>query len=304
MAVRIAQRAAHACGCACLAQQQAAPRAVSLARRTPAQKPLQAAPPPTTERSLHLQQLYAQHRPLLEHELLPARPRRLLNADMQLAEFEQAPEHGHWRRRSRGVDSATFNAMLDRLAQLQVAPRAKRMRRQARRASPPTSPVVYAESKRIERMERDADATEEAIANAVERGEDVVRAERLGAEAELVVLGEPNGSQKEWGRGVATHLGIHTEPYVPPGARTPRSTYIAPVNEDTMHQDAHLWLTHALVQNRVHAAQEWDALLEKLGDKPNVQMDSVRRKRRKKMNKHKYKKLRKAQRAERQRLKK
>ncbi|WFD01678.1 hypothetical protein MOBT1_000354 [Malassezia obtusa] len=300
MAVRMAQRMAHACGCACL---QAPARAVSLARRPPLGMPLQAVPPPTTERSLHLQQLYAQHRPLLEHELLPARPRRLIQRDMVLTEFEEVPENGHWRRSSRGVDSATFNAMLDRLAQLQVAPRAKRMRRQARRATPPTSPVVYAESKRIERMERDADAREEAIANAVERGEDVARAERLGAEAELVVLGEPDGSQKEWGRGVATHLGLHTEPYMPPGARAPRSAYIASVNEEGMHQDAHLWLTHALVQNRVHAARDWDAMLEHLGG-ADVQMDSVRRKRRKKMNKHKYKKLRKAQRAERQRLKK
>lgn len=299
MAVRMAQRLTHACGCACL---QTPARTVSLARRSPLGMPLHAVPPPTTERSLHLQQLYAQHRPLLEHELLPARPRRLIQRDLLLTEFEEEPQQGNWRRCSRGVDAATFSAMLDRLAQLQVTPRAKRMRRQARRATPPTSPVVYAESKRIERMERDADDREEAIANALERGEDVTRAERLGAEADLVVLGEPDGSQKEWGRGVATHLGVHTEPYVPPGTRVPRTAYIAPVNEQGMDQDAHLWLSHALVQNRVQAAREWDETLWRLGD--TVQMDSVRRKRRKKMNKHKYKKLRKAQRAERQRLKK
>lgn len=311
--VRVAQAVSSAAPVACgRAQCVMQCQAVSLARRPPFSMPLQprAVPPPTSERSLHLQQLYAQHRPLLEHETLPVRPSRLIQPDMLLSEFEEAPE-GHWRRRTRGVDNATFGEMLDRLSQLDVAPRTKRMRRGMRRATPPASPVVYAESKRIERQERDQDAREEAIANARERGEDVARAERLGHEAELVVLGEPSGSQKEWGRGVATHLGAHTAPYVPPSAtRTPKAFSMEPaLNEEHADQDAHLWLSHGLVQTQVQAQREWNAVLEQMqSDAPKpaapVHLDSVRRKRRKKMNKHKYKKLRKAQRAERQRLKK
>ena len=182
----------------------------------------------------------------------------------------------------------------------------------------------------MERQERDEDAREEAIANAVERGEDVARAERLGAEAELVVLGEPNGTHREWGRGVATHLGTCTQPYVPPAAPKPNAGASSGAEDATApdaalnaefageDEDVHLWLSHGLVQQRVGASRAWEQFLrEKLdpvappeqgvkdpAPAAQVHMDSVRRKRRKKMNKHKHKKLRKAQRAERQRLKK
>lgn len=283
------------------------PRGFAQARRTPmvlARQP-HAVPPPTSARNLQLQQLYAHERPLLEHETVPAQPHRLLLPDATLAEWdtEVPADAGHWRRRARSVDSATFAAMLDRLSALEVVPRTRRQRRQARR-----SPAVAAESNRIERMEREADAREEAIASALEHGEDVTRAERLGAEAELVVLGEPNGSQAEWGKGVATHLGTRTEPYQPPSAKQRgRVAYVDAPSMDTMEQDAHLWLSHGLVMTQIRAAREWDAVAARvLGGTPAapVLLDSVRRKRRKKMNKHKYKKLRKRQRAERQRLKK
>ncbi|WFD43443.1 hypothetical protein MPSI1_002105 [Malassezia psittaci] len=308
MAVRIAQRAAHA-------HQWSAPercvgvnQLLPFAKRLSSTQKLPASPPPTTVMNLTLQQLYALHRPLLEHELLPERNARLVTPTMLLTEpeFEKVSTidvQGRWRRRTRGVDSDTFNGMIDRLAQLEVTPRAKRMRRQAKRTTPPLSPVVYTESKRLERLEREADATEEAVADAMERGEDTARAQKLGPEADLVVLGEPDGAQKEWSRGVATHLGLNTEPYVPPSSRVTRSAYPATLQDAFAPQDSHLWFAHALVHNRVQAQRNWDATLRYLGDS-SVQMDSVRRKRRKKMNKHKYKKLRKAQRAERQRLKK
>ena len=136
----------------------------------------------------------------------------------------------------------------------------------------------------------------------MERGDDVEQAERLGAEADLVVLGEPNGIPREWPRGVATHLGMHTQPYVPPSVQTTSSRRsLRRVDDEASDEDTHLWLSHALVQNRVGAARAWSAIEPSVAP---VMLDSVRRKRRKKMNKHKYKKLRKRQRAERQRLKK
>lgn len=234
-----------------------------------------------------MQLLYAQHRPLLEHELLPPRPVRLLTGD-----FSEHVPHGTWRSKARSVDAAMFSEVVDRLAATSL-----RRRRTGR------SPAVQAAARHVERRERAADEREEAVSNAVERGEDPVRAERLGAEADLVVLGEPSGSDADWAPGVATHLGT-TQAYVPPAAPgAPRRATPRPAEAD---EDAHLWLMHGLVQTRVGAAREWDAVAQRMEPHRNihVDLDSVRRKRRKKMNKHKYKKLRKAQRAERQRLKK
>ena len=51
-------------------------------------------PPPTSERSLGLQRLYAQHRPLLEHEQLPARPVRMMQGDVLVIEADDPLGHG------------------------------------------------------------------------------------------------------------------------------------------------------------------------------------------------------------------
>lgn len=236
-----------------------------------------------------MQRLFAEHRPLLEYELLPARPRRLLTDDFRDG---AALAHGPWRRRVRSVDAATFQEVLDRLAATSLRPR-----RAGAAAAARASPAVRAAAQHVERREREARSREDAVAAALDRGEDPRRAERLGAEAELVVLGEPDGSHADWAPGVATHLGT-TQAYVPPPAPgAPRRA--ARVRE--ADDDAHLWLMHGLVQTHVGAARAWDAFVAR---HMHVDLDSVRRKRRKKMNKHKYKKLRKAQRAERQRLKK
>ena len=58
-----------------------------------------------------MQLLYAQHRPLLEHELLPPRPVRLLTGD-----FSEHVPHGTWRSKARSVDAAMFSEVVDRLA--------------------------------------------------------------------------------------------------------------------------------------------------------------------------------------------
>ena len=282
-------------------------------------------PPPTSERSLGLQRLYAQHRPLLEHEQLPARSLRIMEGDTLMMESEPlvVPERSVWRRRARRIDTDTFANLLDHLSQLRVSspsvttPRKSRIARRTRArgavASLLPSPAVVAASQRIERMERDAEEREQVMANAREHGLDLERASRLGAEAELVVLGEPAGPHKDWAPGVATHLGSHTQAYVPPAARHVARRRIRARSMDaidTADEDAHLWLTHGLVQTRVKADHDWRAFVATtmeappVSSHPTVSLDSVRRKRRKKMNKHKYKKLRKRQRAERQRLKK
>ena len=178
-------------------------------------------PPPTSERSLGLQRLYAQHRPLLEHEQLPARPVRMMQGDVLVIEADDLaqvmPQRSIWRRRARRVDTDTFSHLLDRLSQLSLSSRKSRIARRVRsRGFTPSSPAVLAASQYVERMERDAEIRELVMANAIEQGEDVERAARLGSEAELVVLGEPAGAHKDWAPGVATHLDTHTPPYVPP----------------------------------------------------------------------------------------
>lgn len=265
-----------------------------------------ATPPPTSERNLALQRLYAQHRPLLEHEQLPARPQRIVHGDTVVIDPEDfaVPAPNIWRRRARPVDAVTFSHLIDDLSQLRVSSRRTRTtRRRSARGFAPSSPAVQAASARIARLEREAETREQVVANAREHGEDVERAERLGAEAELIVLGEPLGAHKAWAPGVATLLGT-AQPFVPPSAqRTVPPLPVRSVDDvDASEQDAHLWLTQGLVQTRVRAEHAWQRFL---ATTPlSVSMDSVRRKRRKKMNKHKYKKLRKRQRAERQRLKK
>lgn len=272
-------------------------------------------PPPTSERSLGLQRLYAQHRPLLEHEQLPARPVRMMQGDVLVIEADDLaqvmPQRSIWRRRARRVDTDTFSHLLDRLSQLSLSSRKSRIVRRVRsRGFTPSSPAVLAASQYVERMEREAEIRELVMANAIEQGEDVERAARLGSEAELVVLGEPAGAHKDWAPGVATHLDTHTQPYVPPqfgSAAPPRRVRVRSIDADAAaDEDAHLWLMQGLVQTRLRADHEWRTFVaSKLGEAPySVSLDSVRRKRRKKMNKHKYKKLRKRQRAERQRLKK
>lgn len=291
-------------------------------------------PPPTSERSLSVQRFYAQHRPLLEHEQLPTRPLRMMQGDLLVVEADAEellhvhhPQRSIWRRRARRINNDTFASLLDRLSHLSVSPPSlsttpRKSSRQARRhlryvasrGFAPSSPAVHAASQHIERLEREEEAREQVMAHAIEHGEDVERAARLGSEAELVVLGEPAGPHKDWAPGVATHLGTHTQPYVPPGSQSQfhgaqrmPSRSSANDMDAAADEDAHLWLMQGLVHTRVHADHAWRTFIASTLDRvppADVALDSVRRKRRKKMNKHKYKKLRKRQRAERQRLKK
>ncbi|PWN25747.1 hypothetical protein BDZ90DRAFT_275646 [Jaminaea rosea] len=57
-----------------------------------------------------------------------------------------------------------------------------------------------------------------AVSSALERGEDTTVAESLGPEADLVVVGEPEGARAEWGRGVASYLARFGNAYQAPPA--------------------------------------------------------------------------------------
>lgn len=198
------------------------------------------------------------------------------------------------------------------------------------------------------------------INEAESQGVDSQLASALGPESELVVLGEPQGPRAEWGRGVTSYLARHGHPFEPPAAplggeeaarvqeledmtvfdvstsgadRTPGGANA----QEAADHDVDLWLKHALVQEKMKSAIEWNRLVATMDNKRSlapsgsaadagmnslldlsslnaalpqatigqvVEMDSVKRKRKKKMRKMKYKKLRKRQRAERQRLKK
>ncbi|CAO1638697.1 unnamed protein product [Sympodiomycopsis kandeliae] len=118
----------------------------------------------------------------------------------------------------------------------------------------------------------------ELINEARMNGEDVSLASALGPESELMVLGEPSGPQKEWGRGVTSWLARYGRPYEAPSAPVPGSEASRlqrledmtafELSDDSsaqkaMHEseDPNLWLGHALVQNKISSSLEWSRLV-------------------------------------------
>lgn len=57
-----------------------------------------------------------------------------------------------------------------------------------------------------------------AVSSALERGEDTTVAQSLGPEADLIVVGEPEGPHAEWGKGVASYLARFGNAYQAPPA--------------------------------------------------------------------------------------
>ncbi|CAO1617144.1 unnamed protein product [Parajaminaea phylloscopi] len=131
-----------------------------------------------------------------------------------------------------------------------------------------------------------------AVEAAKERGEDTLLAQRLGPESDLVVLGEPEGPKAEWGRGVASYLARYGRPFEAPSHPCERGTeaakvktlqdlmsyHVSDLSEDffddasdlsassasaSTADDVHLWLGHALVQDKAKADIEWTSALEK-----------------------------------------
>lgn len=142
----------------------------------------------------------------------------------------------------------------------------------------PESDRVAVESAKLEEEERVREEEEEAVQNAMDRGEDPETARKLGAEADLIILGEPHGPSAEWSRGVATYLAEKGRAYeAPPAPSTGGAAdmdaadhFEAPhVSNSVFYtdDDPNLMLSHALVQSTLPLALKWDKLV--------AQMDAV-----------------------------
>lgn len=323
-------------------------------------------PPQTSLSSVALQKFFAGERPLLEHHVIAASSEgqdqleqdslqdqdtrdRLETISAEL--LKSLHESGHvsaselkhatvviaaateaqtsFPKRVDNIDQDRFVTLLDRLAG------------DGKSGDLNGVQLVQQEAQSLESEDRQRRDTETAVSNALERGEDPSVAKSLGTEADLVILGEPEGPHPSWARGVATHLAQSGRAFEPPATPAhPGEQALAAEQEsreasasikiiDEREDDPNLLLSHAMVQATLPPALAWDRLVAQmdsvtLGDKARkavdvgvldanvsasgedneVALDSTKRKRRKKMRKHKYRKLRKATRIERSRLKK
>jgi hypothetical protein len=270
-----------------------------------------AAPPPSSLNDVALQSFFSVHRPLLEHSVVAptadgkgssgSSPRvKEIVADMMSnsskakgAIIEIAvPYDQTWPRALRNIEPQQFSKLLERLS--------SPMR--------PSSTVglsahVYREAARIAADERARADRADAVSAAIERGEDPAIAESLGSEADLVVLGEPDGPHKDWAPGVATYLAEHTRAFEAPAPPTvgavPHSGASMRVlsseeqemeaiaarlttlfldsmrgsassgSSQALHQDddePNLLLSHAMVQASLPRALSWDSVLAKMSE--------------------------------------
>ncbi|PWN20374.1 hypothetical protein BCV69DRAFT_207652 [Microstroma glucosiphilum] len=106
------------------------------------------------------------------------------------------------------VPTLAFNKMLDSITSNPPSSGGK--------SSGSNSPLsLYTQISTLQQFESDRQLS---IKQALERGEDPELASALGPESDLVVLGEPEGPRKEWGRGVTSYLAKVGRPFSPPGA--------------------------------------------------------------------------------------
>lgn len=146
---------------------------------------------------------------------------------------------------------------------------------------------VYREAKTLEEEATLEQDVEKAVAEALERGEDASAARKLGSESDLVVLGEPDGPNPDWPRGVATFLTEETRALEPPEAKVEaeegkdveatseqamkllnvQELAKAFAGEDSAYtvrkvteKDPNLLLSHALVQAILPPRLKWDRI--------------------------------------------
>jgi hypothetical protein len=106
------------------------------------------------------------------------------------------------------IPTLAFNKMLDSIT---AAPSSS-----SGKSSANNSPLsLYTQISTLQQFESDRQMS---IKQALERGEDPELASALGPESDLVVLGEPEGPRKEWGRGVTSYLAKVGRPFSPPAA--------------------------------------------------------------------------------------
>ncbi|CBQ68832.1 conserved hypothetical protein [Sporisorium reilianum SRZ2] len=260
-------------------------------------------PPPSSLANVAWESFYSNGRPLLQHEMLPPRPKRaggfgssslssggsltaIFTSDGSLATFGNfaSESQQQWRRRMRTIAPERFNELVDGLAGIE-AENAVAADDAATRwlvsSFHPESDRVAVESAKLEEEERMREEEEEAVQNAMDRGEDPETARKLGAEADLIILGEPHGPSAEWSRGVATYLAEKGRAYeAPPAPTTTGQQQGADVDAADQFEaphvansvfytddDPNLMLSHALVQSTLPLALKWDKLV--------AQMDAV-----------------------------
>ncbi|PWZ01905.1 hypothetical protein BCV70DRAFT_156738 [Testicularia cyperi] len=254
-------------------------------------------PPPSTLPNVAWESFFANDRPLLQHDMLPPRSKQgslsrsafqaIFTSDGNLAAFGkfsgESPQR--WRRRMRGIEPERFDELIDGLAGLQQAEgaevdAAEDATQWLVSSFQPESDRVAVESAKLEEEERLREEREEAILNAEERGEDTEAARKLGAEADLVILGEPNGPSPKWSRGVATYLAEKGRAYEAPPAPRPASeagakeaidleadlaaAQAAGSSEMLAFEDTNLLLSHAMVQQTLPLALKWDKLVAQM----------------------------------------
>lgn len=182
----------------------------------------------------------------------------------------------------RTIAPERFNELIDGLAGVEAEEAVKAAENKPTRwlvsSFHPQSDRVAVESAKLEEEERIKEEEDEAVQNAMERGEDPETARKLGAEADLIILGEPNGPSAEWSRGVATYLAEKGRAYeAPPAPVASNSSHVESADElEPPHvsssvfltdDDPNLMLSHALVQSTLPLALKWDKVV--------AQMDAV-----------------------------
>lgn len=251
---------------------------------------------------------------VLEHlvnmDMLLAEEQRSLDAEME-QEFEaidesrslactilQSPlqaQRPKWDKALSNVSQASFERALDTLSSSSAAAAAAQHQHQHQLNAPhlePRSAAVVHEAHRLSLEQRIAAHKAVLLNKARSRGEETDVIEALGFEANVVVLGEPNGPSKAWGAGVATLLSEHTRPLEPPPAPSPvqlddllsassskadeqlealsaklTQTFIAHTRPARAREletldtaEPNLFLSHALVQTQLPRLLAWDRI--------------------------------------------
>ncbi|EPQ26428.1 uncharacterized protein PFL1_06076 [Pseudozyma flocculosa PF-1] len=315
-------------------------------------------PPPSSLASIAYEAFFSNGRPLLQHEMLPPRPKHpaaslfasststskpgsgsstgagsltaFFTGDGALAAFGSMnpfESQSQWRRRIRTISPDRFSKLVDGLAGLEgqgtkdASAADAAAEGEAATSEPrwlissfiPQSDRVALESAKLEEEERLKEEEEEAVQSALERGEDPDVARKLGIEADLIILGEPNGPSPDWSRGVATYLAEKGRAYEAPPAPQARrkdagtvggddasSTSPAALSEQEIQEaiedaasrmphaastafytddDPNLILSHALVQVTLPLALKWDRLVSQMDavalDRPEKALEGI-----------------------------
>lgn len=261
-------------------------------------------PQPTSLKNIALQKFFANQRPLLEHQVSSPSADGMAQLfgqegkeegerlkSISAALMQSLHESGHISesdmegatvvisaapdmqrdhpQRIVDIEQERFISLLDRLA--------------SAKSSAKGSERVRKEAKELESEQSRRKDVEEAVNSALERGENPATAKALGSEADLVILGEPEGPNPSWARGTATYLAESTRAFEPPSppsvGKAGKSAEANKGEELTLEskdlsasikiidergEDPNLLLSHAMVQATLPPALSWNRLVAKM----------------------------------------